>query len=290
MVVPEPPSHLTEKARAEWLRLAPMLAAIEGPPGQLLGAYCQAWARWVEAEEQVTKFGTVLKGPAGRPVPSPYVDIAAKAGRAMREAADQLGVEVATAGPAESRTSGDEADGRLLDTRTLAAAFGVKPVQITRWRNDGMPVAVDGGRGRSSRFRLRDCLRWYVERELQARGVGEAVALSPQSQRALLDAARREEVDLRLQLKRGELIEVAKVRRFSFEVSRTARDRILNVPDRLADELAATTDPRLVHLRLSAELREALTALSADIAALAFQPAASNGDGNGNGDREESAS
>ena len=44
-----------------------------------LAGYCQAWARWVEAEEQLTRFGAVIKSPSGYPIQSPYLPIANKA-------------------------------------------------------------------------------------------------------------------------------------------------------------------------------------------------------------------
>jgi P27 family predicted phage terminase small subunit len=47
--------------------------------GAALAAYCQAWARWVEAEENLVKYGVVIKAPSGFPIQSPYLAIANKA-------------------------------------------------------------------------------------------------------------------------------------------------------------------------------------------------------------------
>lgn len=44
-----------------------------------LMAYCTAYARHVEAEEQIAKFGTVIKAPSGFLVQSPYLAISNKA-------------------------------------------------------------------------------------------------------------------------------------------------------------------------------------------------------------------
>jgi len=62
--------------------------------------------------------------------------------------------------------------------------------------------------------------------------------------------------------KRGILIDAAKERRGDFEHARTVRDSMLNIPDRLAAELAAETDARRVHARLDEEIRKALDTLA----------------------------
>jgi hypothetical protein len=59
-------------------------------------------------------------------------------------------------------------------------------------------------------------------------------------------------------LREGRLLEADKVRKEAFEGSRIIREAILNIPDRLAAELAAEADAGRVHLKLSAALREAL--------------------------------
>lgn len=48
------------------------------------------------------------------------------------------------------------------------------------------------------------------------------------------------------------------VRKEAFEQGRRLRDALMNIPDRIANELAAQTEPRLVHLSLSDALRDAL--------------------------------
>jgi hypothetical protein len=59
--------------------------------------------------------------------------------------------------------------------------------------------------------------------------------------------------------KRGELLDAATVERENFEVARILRERILNVPDRLADLDTA------VRARIRDELRQALGAIADEI-------------------------
>jgi phage terminase Nu1 subunit (DNA packaging protein) len=58
----------------------------------------------------------------------------------------------------------------------------------------------------------------------------------------------------------GQLVPAAGVRRETFEVMRTIRDNLQNIPDRVAHELAAEIDPAKIHARLETEIRQALNA------------------------------
>ena len=73
--IPEPHEMLTGDALEEWERIVPELAAVglmteiyRGP----ITAYCQAWGRWVDAEEKVREIGSIVRTPNGYPVVSPY--------------------------------------------------------------------------------------------------------------------------------------------------------------------------------------------------------------------------
>ena len=59
----------------------------------------------------------------------------------------------------------------------------------------------------------------------------------------------------------GELVSRADVRREAYEVARTVRETLTNIPDRVAHALAAETDPARVHAALSEEIRRALEGL-----------------------------
>lgn len=65
----------------------------------------------------------------------------------------------------------------------------------------------------------------------------------------------------------GELISAKAVRQRVHSVGREIRDQILNVPNRIAAELAAMTEPHAVHLRLSEELNQTLTSIADRLAA-----------------------
>lgn len=60
----------------------------------------------------------------------------------------------------------------------------------------------------------------------------------------------------------GSLVRVDEIQRQITEAVRATRDAILNLPNRISAELASETDPHQVHVRLSAELTQALEELA----------------------------
>lgn len=61
---------------------------------------------------------------------------------------------------------------------------------------------------------------------------------------------------------RGELVPAAEVKARWFEHGRAIRDNLLSIPDRIASQLAASTDAREVHVLLSQEITGALRVLA----------------------------
>lgn len=63
---------------------------------------------------------------------------------------------------------------------------------------------------------------------------------------------------LELEQREGKLVEADAVKRESFRTARLVRDALLNLPDRIAAELANETNQFKVHQRLVSEIRRAL--------------------------------
>lgn len=66
---------------------------------------------------------------------------------------------------------------------------------------------------------------------------------------------------LELEQREGKLVEADVVKREAFRTARLVRDALLNLPDRVAGELAAETNQFKVHQRLVSEIRRALEEL-----------------------------
>lgn len=101
--VPDCPPHLQGLAREEWDRLAPALAqmgVLTLIDGGALALYCQAWSRWVQAEQAIAKMaardqmtgGLMIKTANGNPIQNPLVGIANKAMADCNRYAAELGI------------------------------------------------------------------------------------------------------------------------------------------------------------------------------------------------------
>jgi P27 family predicted phage terminase small subunit len=89
------PPCLDDEARKEWQRLSKELAALgllTGLDRNLLAAYCQAHALWVEAVSSIGRYGTMVKSPNGFPMQSPYVAVANKQVDIMVRIAAEFGM------------------------------------------------------------------------------------------------------------------------------------------------------------------------------------------------------
>jgi len=94
-VLPRCPSHLDDVARKEWRRLATPLheaGLLTLADRAALAAYCQAWARWVEAEQKLRETPALLKTPNGHVQQSPWLTVANKQMELMGRYMTELGL------------------------------------------------------------------------------------------------------------------------------------------------------------------------------------------------------
>lgn len=107
-----------------------------------------------------------------------------------------------------------------------------------------------------------------LQRNQEPADTGDAPASFAES-RAKREHYQAELARLELEAKQGALIPADDVKKQAFTAARQVRDQMLNLPDRLAAELAACSDQFEVHRLLTGEIRKALeTALSSDAADL----------------------
>ena len=112
---PACPKWLDAEAKKEWRRLAKTMEAMgvltEVDMAAFAG-YCQAYARWKQAEERITDRGLVMRTPSGYAQQVPYISIAQQYLRLMNQFAEQFGLTPA----ARSRIiAGRENGGRGSD-------------------------------------------------------------------------------------------------------------------------------------------------------------------------------
>jgi P27 family predicted phage terminase small subunit len=80
--MPRCPGHLNAPAKREWHRIAGDLyraGLLTVADRAALAAYCQAYGRWVQAEEIIAKKGEVVKTTNGNIIQNPYLPIATRA-------------------------------------------------------------------------------------------------------------------------------------------------------------------------------------------------------------------
>ena len=94
---PRCPKHLTGEAKKEWNRTSKQLFEL-GLLTELdraaLAAYCQAWAQWVQAQEEMSKptFQMIEETESGYPVASPWLNVAAQAMKHMKSFLTEFGM------------------------------------------------------------------------------------------------------------------------------------------------------------------------------------------------------
>ena len=89
------PTWLLPEAKKEWKRLASPLEAMGVLTMADLTAfagYCQAYARWREAEEFITQHGSIFKTPSGYVQQVPQVSIAQQNMKLMQSFATEFGL------------------------------------------------------------------------------------------------------------------------------------------------------------------------------------------------------
>ena len=78
------PAGLSDDAKKQWKIAAKHLTAaglLTNLDTFALAMYCEVFARWTYANDQIKKFGPIVKAPSGYPVQSPFLQIANKSFR-----------------------------------------------------------------------------------------------------------------------------------------------------------------------------------------------------------------
>lgn len=92
---PRCPTWLEPEAKKEWRRMVnqlEQLGILTEVDMAAFAGYCQAYARWKEAEEFITKHGTIVKTPSGYWQQVPQVSIAQSYLKIMNRFCEQFGL------------------------------------------------------------------------------------------------------------------------------------------------------------------------------------------------------
>ncbi len=95
---PSCPRWLHQDAKTEWQRIVPLLQSA-GRCGleyrATIAAYCQAYARWKQAEQRIDAEGLTVKTPNGMLIQAPWVAAADRSFRKMMAVISLLGLSPA---------------------------------------------------------------------------------------------------------------------------------------------------------------------------------------------------
>jgi hypothetical protein len=153
------------------------------------------------------------------------------------------------------------------DTKELAQELGITQARISQMKTQG--------RFEGCFTVVRNKIQWDKEAAVQAYKEGNPLAsVSPtrrksdeleipsfNESRAKSEHFRAELARLDLEVKEEQLVEVARVEREAFSAARAVRDSLGNIPDRVSNQLAAESDPIVIHQTLTEEIRRALETL-----------------------------
>lgn len=93
--VPDCPTHLNDAGREEWYRLVDALVdmrVVTMVDRAVLAAYCQAYGRWVEAEEKLKETPVLIRTPSGYVQQSPWLTISNRQMELMGRYMAELGL------------------------------------------------------------------------------------------------------------------------------------------------------------------------------------------------------
>lgn len=94
--IPDCPKHLSSEAKAEWNRIVPELMSLgllTRVDRAALAGYCQAWGRWVKAEDELAKTAEIVKTTQGNAIQNPWLSVANRAWDQLSKALVGFGMD-----------------------------------------------------------------------------------------------------------------------------------------------------------------------------------------------------
>ena len=129
---PKCPSWLTADAKKEWRRLSKELEAmglLTRVDMAAFAGYCQAYARWKEAEEFISKHGSILKTSTGYIQQIPQVSIAQQNLKQMRNFCSELGLSPSARSRLSIANNGGVIEGDAMEALLAGVPSGTELVK-----------------------------------------------------------------------------------------------------------------------------------------------------------------
>jgi len=153
-------------------------------------------------------------------------------------------------------------------TKELAEALGITTGRISQLKTQGRFEGCFSVVGNKITWDKQTAIRVFKEGNplvsvSPTRKESSALEIpSFNESRAKSEHFRAELARLDLEVKEDQLVEVSRVQREAFSAARAVRDALGNIPDRVSNQMAAETDPVVIHQTLTEEIRKALETLT----------------------------
>lgn len=163
---------------------------------------------------------------------------------------------------AKAKKSSKEPEEKLVTVGEYALHRNVTPARIYGlFRMGRIPKVIHNNQAMVPIERADACLASYSRVEGHAKAVMDSPEGEPETYAG--NRARREkyEADLKrlsYEEKIGKLVSREQIEKIAFEVARRTRDNLLSIPDRIAADVAAETDPQRVHFMITEAMLAAL--------------------------------
>jgi phage terminase Nu1 subunit (DNA packaging protein) len=147
----------------------------------------------------------------------------------------------------------------------LAALLDLNRTTVQKYVKQGLPYVqkADRDKGKDWKFSLPAVVEWLEQRAVD-RVVGNTEGLTIDDAKLRKTAAEAQLAEFELEKVKRRTITVEEMSELVADEYATVRSQLLNIPGRLAQTLAAETDPAKIEALIKAEISTALTELSQD--------------------------
>lgn len=153
--------------------------------------------------------------------------------------------------------------GKLINKSELSEILGKSERTLTTWQKNGMPIAVDGGRGASNQYDTESVINWLINREIGKLTVDEDGRVHDyEAERARLTHFQANKTELESKVLKGQLIHAETVEQVQGDMVSSFRSKILAIPTKAAHSMIGLDDLNEAKEILKEYLYEALSELA----------------------------
>lgn len=148
--------------------------------------------------------------------------------------------------------------GTVVNKGGLAKILGVTERALTTWQKNGMPMLVNSGRGGSNSYNTKHVIDWMLQREVQRvapGGSGATGILDRNTEDARLKKYQADKAEVDAQIAQRKVVFVEDVKDVLSQVAVTYGSQVDAIGGRVANDLAAITDPSEIRARIFEEGR-----------------------------------